>query len=45
MASFLGLDTHTVAKGRTELFEKQIEMDRIREKGGGRIPVEKKTLE
>lgn len=41
-ASLLGLDPHTVAKGRTELLEQAIDQCRIRKKGGGRIPVEKK---
>lgn len=43
VASFLNMDPHTVAKGRTELLEQRIEMDRMRKKGGGRIPVEKKA--
>ena len=42
-ALLLGLDSHTVAKGRTELLEQPIDQDRIRKKGGGRIPVEKKS--
>lgn len=41
IASFLGLDPHTVAKGRRELLAQDIELDRIRKAGGGRKPVEK----
>jgi len=42
IASFLGLDPHTVAKGRRELLAQDIELDRIRKAGGRRKPVEKK---
>ena len=42
MADFLGLDVHTVARGRRELFGGQVERERIRQAGGGRKPAEKK---
>lgn len=42
MAAFIGMDPHTVAKGRRELIERDFELDRIRKAGGGRKPVEKK---
>ena len=42
LAEFLGLDPHTVAKGRRELLEQDLEIDRIRKTGGGRKPLEKK---
>jgi len=42
IAQLLGLNVHTVAKGRQELFTGQIEEQRIRQEGAGRKPVEKK---
>ena len=42
IANLLGIDPHTVAKGRSELLAKDFLHDRIREKGGGRISTEKK---
>ncbi len=42
IAEFLGLDVHTVARGRQELFGEQIERQGVRKKGGGRRPAEKK---
>lgn len=42
IANLLGLDAHTVAKGRRELFSGEIDRDRIRHQGGGRKRVEKK---
>lgn len=39
----LGMDPHTVAKGRSELLSESVNIERIREKGAGRIPVEKKA--
>jgi hypothetical protein len=42
MADLLGLDVHTVARGRRELFGGQVERGRIRRRGGGRKPAEKK---
>jgi hypothetical protein len=44
MADFLGLDVHTVARGRRELFGGQVERGRIRQVGGGRKRAEKKPL-
>ena len=42
MAEFLGLDAGTVARGRQELLEQDVEVDRARRTGGGRKSVEKK---
>jgi hypothetical protein len=42
IADLLGLDVHTVARGRRELFGGEVERERIRRKGGGRKAVEKK---
>ena len=42
LAEFIGMDPHTVAKGRRELLEQDFEVDRIRKAGGGRKQVEKK---
>ena len=42
IAAFIGMDPHTVAKGRRELIEQDFEVDRIRRAGGGRKLVEKK---
>ena len=42
IAAFLGLDPHTVAKGRRELLSQQVERERVRQPGAGRKPVEKK---
>jgi len=42
LANFLGLDPHTVARGRRQLLEGDVEPGRIRKAGGGRKPVEKK---
>ena len=42
IAAFIGMDPHTVAKGRRELIEQDFELDRIRKPGGGRKLVEKK---
>jgi hypothetical protein len=42
MAEFVGMDPHTVAKGRRELIEQDFETDRLRKAGGGRKRVEKK---
>jgi len=44
IAEFLGLDPHTVAKGRRQLLAQDVEADRVRALGGGRKPVEKKRL-
>jgi hypothetical protein len=42
LAEFLGLDPHTVARGRQELLDQKVEIGRVRRSGGGRKPVEKK---
>jgi hypothetical protein len=42
IAEFFGLDVHTVARGRQELFGEQVQRQRVRKKGGGRKPAEKK---
>jgi len=42
LAGFLGLDPHTIARGRRELLEGDIKPGRVRKVGGGRKPVEKK---
>lgn len=42
IAEFLGIDVHTVSRGRRELFGAQVQRQRVRKKGGGRKAVEKK---
>ena len=42
IAEFLGLDPHTVARGRRELFGEQVDRQRVRKKGAGRKHTEKK---
>lgn len=42
VAGALAIDPHTVAKGRKELQERDIEIDRVRRKGAGRPAQEKK---
>lgn len=42
IASLLGMDPHTVARGRKELISGDMGDDRIRAAGGGRLPQEKK---
>ena len=42
IAELLGLDPHTVAKGRKEIFSPALETEGIRKKGGGRKSAEKK---
>ena len=42
IANLLGLDSHTIAKGRRELLGGNIQTESVREKGGGRKLVEKK---
>jgi hypothetical protein len=44
VAEFLGLDVHTVARGRRELFAGEVERQRVRQVGGGRKRAEKKLL-
>src|SRR5439155_26063632 len=36
LAEFLGLDVHTVARGREQLLEQEVSLGRIRRIGGGR---------
>jgi hypothetical protein len=42
IGELLGLDVGTVARGRRELLEQDVEIERVRVVGGGRKPVEKK---
>ena len=42
IASLLGMDSHTVARGRQELISGNFSGDRLRTEGGGRLPQEKK---
>jgi hypothetical protein len=42
IADLLGLDAHTVAKGRRDLFSGEIDREHIRQEGGGRKRLEKK---
>lgn len=42
LAEFLGLDPHTVARGRRQLLDQDVEVGRTRQPGAGRKPVEKK---
>lgn len=44
VAEFLGIDAHTVARGRDQLLAGDFEQDRIRQAGAGRKSVEKKRL-
>jgi hypothetical protein len=41
IGEFIGMDPQTVAKGRRELLEQDLEADRIRKAGGGRKRVER----
>jgi hypothetical protein len=43
IAQFLGLDVHTVARGRRELLAGEVERQRVRQAGGGRKQTEKKS--
>lgn len=42
IAEFLGLDVHTVARGRRELFRGEVQLEGVRKKGAGRQAVKKK---
>ena len=42
LAAFLGVDPHTVARGRQQLLDQAVTLGRARRAGGGRKPVEKK---
>ncbi|MEK9165998.1 MAG: hypothetical protein AAB525_04055 [Patescibacteria group bacterium] len=43
IADLLGIDVHTVARGRNELLEKDISLSGVRMPGGGRHSLEKKA--
>ena len=45
IATLLGIDSSTVAAGRRQLVDRDVEVDRVRRAGGGRTPTEKKTPE
>jgi hypothetical protein len=42
IADFIGMDAHTVGKGRRQLLEQDLALERIRKVGGGRKRAEKK---
>ncbi len=42
ISELLGIDPHTVSKGRQELLNRDIDVERVRKGGGGRKSVEKK---
>lgn len=42
LGDFLGLDAHTVARGRQQLLDRKVLSGRTRQKGGGRRPTGKK---
>jgi hypothetical protein len=42
LADFLNLDPHTIARGRQELLNREVELGRVRKIGGGRKTLEKK---
>jgi hypothetical protein len=42
LAEFLGLDPHTIARGRRQLLDQDVAVGRTRQSGAGRKPVEKK---
>ena len=41
VADLLGVNVHTVAKGRKELLAEDLDLDRVRRSGGGRKPIKK----
>ena len=43
LAELLGIHRQTVAKGRRELLDGDVDFERVRKKGAGRPPVEKKA--
>jgi hypothetical protein len=45
ISHLLNIDNHTVARGRRELMQRDIEIDRIRKKGGGRLPIKKNSTD
>ena len=42
LAEFLGLDAHTIARGRRQLLDQDVAVGRVRQPGAGRKAVEKK---
>jgi hypothetical protein len=42
LAELTGLDVHTIARGRTELLQRDVRVDRVRRPGAGRPRLEKK---
>ena len=42
LADFLHLDSHTIARGRQQLLDQDVQVERARKAGAGRKPVEKK---
>ena len=42
IAALLGLERGTVARGRRALLAHDVDLDRVRQAGGGRPPLEKK---
>jgi len=42
ISELTGLDVHTIARGRSELFERDVQLDHVRRPGAGRPPLEKK---
>lgn len=42
ISEFLGLDVKTIARGRRQLLQRDVDVERIRKQGGGRKSVEKK---
>lgn len=42
LAELTGLDVHTIAKGRVELLQRDVQLDRVRRPGAGRHALEKK---
>jgi len=42
IAELTGLDVHTIARGRSELLERDVQVERVRRPGAGRPPLEKK---
>ena len=42
IAELTGMDVHTIAKGRAELFERDLQVGRVRRPGAGRPALEKK---
>ena len=43
ISELLGINCHTVAKGRKEIMDYDLEIERVRRKGGGRSSIKKKS--